>query len=347
MENKTYILAKGARSVWGALNFENLQTNLVIFLENKNSLCKFIKGEIVESGGKMRPKATLICSCGNIFTSFVESIVGRDIITCPSCAKIRAGKTHTFKSRTEKGKERLEELEQAGYKLLEKKLPQSRNEYIEVEDDEGYRGFLRIGKIKEKCGVVRFDRKRNEKNYIYNVNNYCVLHGIEAECIGFCEEEKWQSQGLYFKCQCGEKFSTSVWSFVRGKRHCDKCTNFFSNYELRFKQFLEEEKIAYIQQYSFLDCKTTRPLPFDFFVKKYNLLVEIDGEGHYWAVRFNGMEESEAQKHYEKTKQHDKIKTEYCFQHNIHLLRISYLEMQDNSYKEKFQNFIRELTNSN
>ena len=50
-----------------------------------------------------------------------------------------------------------------------------------------------------------------------------------------------------------------------------------------------------------------------------------------------------AEKKFKDTKKRDKIKDEYCKSHNINLLRISYIDIKNNNYKNILsQIFIKE-----
>jgi very-short-patch-repair endonuclease len=76
-------------------------------------------------------------------------------------------------------------------------------------------------------------------------------------------------------------------------------------------------------------------LKFDFYLPKYNLLIEFDGQQHYIPYRGNIIE-------LEKTKFRDNIKTEYCENNIIKLLRIKYTKLnkleqilEENIYEKK------------
>lgn len=89
--------------------------------------------------------------------------------------------------------------------------------------------------------------------------------------------------------------------------------------EKLISKYLNDNQINYIQQYRFSDCKNIRPLPFDFYLQDYNVCIEYDGRQHFEPVeQFGGEEELK------KTQERDRIKTEYCFDNNIPLLRIRY-----------------------
>ena len=83
-------------------------------------------------------------------------------------------------------------------------------------------------------------------------------------------------------------------------------------------KILQEIKCNFIHQYKFNDCKDKRCLPFDFYLPDYNLCIEFDGEQHY-NPKFG-------KENFKKTREHDKIKNNYCKSNNIKLLRIPYWE---------------------
>lgn len=62
-------------------------------------------------------------------------------------------------------------------------------------------------------------------------------------------------------------------------RGCPKCK--YSVGELRISKILTTMNIIYEGQTSFDTCRSIRPLPFDFWVPVYNLLIEFDGRQHF------------------------------------------------------------------
>ena len=82
--------------------------------------------------------------------------------------------------------------------------------------------------------------------------------------------------------------------------------------------------ISYIPQYKFDDCRFYRTLPFDFYLPKYNICIEYDGQQHYEIVEhFGGFDK------FVDTKIRDTIKSEYCKKNNIKLIRIPYWELDN------------------
>lgn len=60
------------------------------------------------------------------------------------------------------------------------------------------------------------------------------------------------------------------------------------------------------------------PLLFDFYLPKYRLCIEFDGEQHIRPIKIFGGEDT-----FYKIKNRDKIKNEYCLNNNIRLIRFN------------------------
>lgn len=98
---------------------------------------------------------------------------------------------------------------------------------------------------------------------------------------------------------------------------CPKCND--SHGEKRIAQWLDLHHIEYTTQKTFVNCKSKKLLPFDFYLPTYNVCIEYDGEQHFKPVDFFGGDEG-----YQQRQLHDAIKTKYCEDNNIRLLRIPY-----------------------
>jgi len=103
---------------------------------------------------------------------------------------------------------------------------------------------------------------------------------------------------------------------------CPICKS--SKGELSIKKYLNDNKIDHIHQKSFKDCKHINPLKFDFYIPDYNLCIEFDGKQHFEVNEYFG-----GIKSFKKQKLRDSIKTEYCKNNNINLLRIPYNDIDD------------------
>lgn len=99
---------------------------------------------------------------------------------------------------------------------------------------------------------------------------------------------------------------------------CPLCNESKGEREIRL--FLEQNKIKYIPQYKFADCKNIRPLPFDFYLPDHNTCIEYNGKQHYILNEFFGKD------NFELTQKNDKIKMEYCQNNNIPFIIVKYDE---------------------
>lgn len=88
---------------------------------------------------------------------------------------------------------------------------------------------------------------------------------------------------------------------------------------MKVKNVLESLNIIYIFQYKFEDCKFYNKLPFDFYIPSLNTIIEYDGEQHYKIIKkFGGFDR------FVNNKIRDVVKTKYCQDNNINLIRIPY-----------------------
>lgn len=115
---------------------------------------------------------------------------------------------------------------------------------------------------------------------------------------------------------------------------CPKCRE--SSGERIIRQWLESNKIQYIYQKTFSNCKDIKILPFDFYLLEHNTCVEYDGEQHFEPVDFAGKGQQYAQEQLKKIQCHDSIKNQYCKDNNIRLLRIPYFK----NIEEELNNFL-------
>ena len=113
--------------------------------------------------------------------------------------------------------------------------------------------------------------------------------------------------------------------------NCPVCGE--SRGERKIRQWLEKNNISYIYQHKYEDCKDVNPLPFDFYLPTYNILIEYDGEQHFRPIEYFGGQEK-----FELQQKHDKIKNEYCEKNNIPLLRIPYFKYDN--VEEELNNFL-------
>lgn len=168
------------------------------------------------------------------------------------------------------------------------------------------------------------DRARHSKEYIHK-----IMETYDCEWISG-EYKNYQSF-LTIKCPCGNHFKTSLSSFIspeKRKRRCDSCTLEKSHGESEIERYLEMTGINHIFQFRIDDCRNKKPLPFDFaaFDRKGSLmaLIEFDGKQHFEPIEYFGGEDM-----FERLKENDSIKTNYCNENGIKLIRIPYYEISN------------------
>lgn len=105
---------------------------------------------------------------------------------------------------------------------------------------------------------------------------------------------------------------------------CPKCKS--SKGELKILNFLEYMNIEYISEHKFHDCVSVKfkPLPFDFYLPLLNICIEYDGQQHYKSISYFGGECG-----LKSTQTRDNIKTKYCNDNFIKLIRIAYFEFDN------------------
>ena len=89
--------------------------------------------------------------------------------------------------------------------------------------------------------------------------------------------------------------------------------------EKLISKILNDNNIEYINQYTFDDCRNINVLLFDFYLPEYNTCIEFDGRQHFEVVEAFGGEDALI-----KVKINDDIKTQYCLNNFIKLIRVKY-----------------------
>ena len=117
-----------------------------------------------------------------------------------------------------------------------------------------------------------------------------------------------------------------------------------SSYENMVADYLYDSGIQYCHDKTYDDLfgRNNGKLKYDFYIIDYGIIIETDGEQHFYPVRFNGIDIELAQQLFEETQYHDQIKNEYCAEHGIPILRIPYYNFRTDEWKEMIDNFISE-----
>lgn len=176
---------------------------------------------------------------------------------------------------------------------------------------------------KNGCPKCFGTRKHTHEEYIDKCNN---KHNFKYSYIS-------EYQGLYKDIEilcntCGNIFIYTAKAHLHSGYGCTHCK--ISKGEEKILKYLQSHDIAYIREYCFNDCVNQKKLPFDFYLPDHNTCIEYDGEQHYKPIKhFGGIEK------YKEIRIRDKIKTDYCVNNNIKLIRIPYI----------FQEYIDDILN--
>lgn len=161
------------------------------------------------------------------------------------------------------------------------------------------KGFSTIAKTDEELR----DEIKNKKN-------------PNIEVIG-----RYKNMKTKIECKC-RKCGRTIYlrpDHIKRGIGCGYCTKSIG--ENRVETFLKEHHIKYEREYRFEDCiRVKKSMPFDFYLSEINTVIEYDGVQHFQIIGRFG-EES-----FRELKLNDKFKSNYCKEHNINLIRISYKE---------------------
>lgn len=292
--------------------------NITLLISKKNPNLQFVDCVNKVHSGKMRTLVSIKCECGNIFTKEFTHIYNDTYLLCDTCT--RQLQRNTRKDGYNKKYQKM--IAKSRYTLINPNEDIYSNKLTEVVDENGFRGFIYPNRPHQK--MLLFSPKFNMKNFVYNTNLLLDKYGSKTRMIEFVDDKH---EYIKFKCECGEEY-IAYWRSVanNGKFYCDICTEKISRYELIFKEYLDSVGLNYIREYCFNNCKDIIPLPFDFHLNNYDILIEIDGRQH---------------KYNPYTIKHDNIKNEYCQKHNIPLLRIWYEDILNGNYISIFEEFIK------
>lgn len=117
------------------------------------------------------------------------------------------------------------------------------------------------------------------------------------------------------------------------------CVKVESNLEIKVRHWLERKEIVFETQKRFTDCKLKRALPFDFYLPDYNTCIEVDGIQHFKSnikLHEHLFTESEVK----EIQYRDSIKTKYCIDKNIQLLRLDYTVFKNKEYIKILENLL-------
>ena len=152
-----------------------------------------------------------------------------------------------------------------------------------------------------------------------NLNNTAI--DITGQTFGkwtvLYKTDKRNAGGVIYwhcQCQCGKEKDVLGTSLRTGRSLSCGLHNNISKGNVKIAELLDEANIDYEVQKKFSSCKDKKELPFDFFINN-EYLIEYDGEQHF---------KQDSIFDYDYTHKHDLIKSDWCKNNNIPLIRIPY-----------------------
>lgn len=100
---------------------------------------------------------------------------------------------------------------------------------------------------------------------------------------------------------------------------CPKCKSSIG--QRKIARWLNDNNIEFEEEKRFTSCRCKLPLPFDFYLPKYNILIEYDGIHHFKPIKSFG-----GKARYKKVLKYDKLKSDWADTNRISLWRIRYDE---------------------
>lgn len=176
--------------------------------------------------------------------------------------------------------------------------------------------------ITKSCGCLNTETRQQLGH-----NNKIDLIGQKFGELIVLEDsgERYQGNVLWrCQCSCGNTPLIKGTSLLHGVQSCG-CIK--SKGEQKISTLLKENNIPFETQKTFESCRfpnSNYKAKFDFYVNN-QYLIEYDGEQHF-KYRNEGWNN---QSNFEKTKERDEYKNQWCQDNNIPLIRISYTQLKD------------------
>jgi len=171
----------------------------------------------------------------------------------------------------------------------------------------------------------------NRKKSIEEIKELTIsITDGEYECISNSYENN-KEKLIFNHLNCGNKYLARWANFTQGYR-CPYCSDSNNSKGTKIiEKFLKTNGYKYVREKEYDDLvneETNRHFRFDFFVPKFNLIIEFDGEQHFHSTGAFFPQEK-----VDKIKFFDSIKNKYCEDNSINLIRYDYIQLKNNELK--------------
>jgi len=245
---------------------------------------------------------------------------------CPFCGNKRMGEKHKISSseyikRCIKKHGEKFDYSKTEYKSSDKEVTIICKKHGEFKI-KASRHLVGAGCTKCKLEKLSSDKKYSTEKWIEMAKK---IHKNKYQYPFFCIENG--DSYIPIICPVHGEFKQRIRIHVMGCG-CRACSKTISNGEKKIISLLTKNKIIFETQKTIEGCFSKMVLRFDFYLPEKKIYIEYDGIQHFKPVNYFG-----GTKSFNKIKESDKIKNDYCKENKIKLLRIPYYENIERSLK--------------
>lgn len=285
----------------------------------QNSDCKLLNDNIIDSNSKLR----LLCICGDEFETTMQLFKVKAYRVCNKCS---------FRLRDKK--ERIANEEKFTTYLMYKR----NKEYVLLSSYKSNKDKVLLFHTKcKKSWLVKPNNVMSSKQDCPHCNPVNNIKYTQEEIVEIVYNQVGDEYSILGKYEgvkkkilmrhniCGHEWEVTLGHFFYSNSRCPICAS--SKGEQIIRGFLIDNKIDFLEEYTFDGCRDIGLLRFDFAIfdkgkPNLKLLLEYDGEQHYEGWRGKGESLSIIQRR-------DNIKNGYCKKNNIKLIRIPYWDFSN------------------
>lgn len=253
-----------------------------------------------------REKLDIKCSKGHIYKANWDNYYNKGT-RCPYCSGRIISIDYIREELLKDGTILISEEYINSCTHLKLKCPKCEKEYSSTWNN------LKKGK---RCPYCRHNHTI-DLEYIKNFANKLGYKVLSDSYEGAFKEIK-------FECPHHHKFNL-VWTYFQKGTRCPYCKT--SKGEEKISEVLFKYKIINEREKVFKGCVYKGNLRFDFYLPNQNICIEYDGKQHFEPQDFSGHGNSESE--FKETQLRDSIKTQYCKDNNIKLIRIPYWDFDN------------------
>ena len=203
--------SQGEKPAFFVMRNPFIQENVCRFIKQYSPLTKVENVKWLVKGQRKRIMLSCVCGCGNHFEKLFDGARRDKRCLCPKCS----AKERIKKRRKDKNVF-ISLCKEKKYEILNMPEEFAYTTKVEVQDQQGYRGYTSCASLNHNRHFNVFDLKHNKDNYIHNINAFAKNNNIKTKALCFADTNKWANIGILFECECGKRFSTTANAFQTG-----------------------------------------------------------------------------------------------------------------------------------